>query len=61
MNKEKRPYEAPQLTVVCFKMERGYAASTQHDLLFDIFEFGASDESANYNVLYDYDNENDTW
>lgn len=23
----KRPYEAPQLTVVCFKTERGYAAS----------------------------------
>ena len=24
---EKRPYEAPQLTVVTFKTERGYAAS----------------------------------
>ena len=23
----KRPYEAPQLTVVCFKTERGYADS----------------------------------
>ena len=59
MNKEKRPYEAPQLTVVCFKTERGYAVSTPHDLLFDIFEFGASDDGAN--VLYDYDNESDTW
>lgn len=57
--KEKRPYESPQLTVVCFKMERGYAVSTPHTLEFDIFEFGASDESANN--LYDYDNENDTW
>lgn len=30
MNKEqteKKPYEAPQLTVVSFKVERGYAAS----------------------------------
>lgn len=61
MNKEKRPYEAPHLTVVTFKMERGYAASTPHALKFDIFEFGASDESANNNVLYDYGNENDTW
>ena len=56
--KEKRPYESPQLTVVCFKMERGYAASTPHAL---DFEFGASDEGTNNNVLYDYDNENDTW
>ena len=58
MNKEKRPYESPQLTVVCFKTERGYAASTPHAL---IFEFGTSDEETNNNVLYDYDNENDTW
>ena len=55
--KEKRPYEAPQLTVVSFKMEKGYAVSTQHDLLFDIF----SDDGAQNNVLYDYDNESDTW
>jgi hypothetical protein len=27
MNKEKRPYEAPALTVVSFKMEKGYAYS----------------------------------
>lgn len=60
MNKEKRPYESPHLTVVTFKMERGYAASTPHALKFDIFEFGTSDEETN-NVLYDYDNENDTW
>lgn len=61
MNKEKQPYEAPALTVVSFKTERGYAASTPHALKFDIFEFGASDEGTNNNVLYDYDNENDTW
>lgn len=29
MNKEKRPYEAPALTVVSFKMEKGFLASTQ--------------------------------
>ena len=27
LQNEKRPYEAPQLTVVSFKTERGYAAS----------------------------------
>lgn len=27
MNKEKQPYEAPALTVVSFKTERGYAGS----------------------------------
>lgn len=59
--KEKRPYEAPALTVVSFKMEKGYAVSTQPALLFDIFEFGASDDAAQNNVLYDYDNESDTW
>ncbi len=59
--KEKRPYESPQLTTETFKMERGYAASTPHTLKFDIFEFGASDEGTNNNVLYDYGNENDTW
>ncbi len=59
--KEKRPYESPHLTVVTFKMERGYAASTPHALKFDILEFWASDEGANNNVLYDYANENDTW
>ncbi len=29
MNKKKRPYEAPKLTVVTFKMEKGFLASTQ--------------------------------
>ncbi len=59
--KEKRPYESPHLTVVTFKMERGYAASSPHALKLDILEFWASDEGANNNVLYDYGNENDTW
>ncbi len=27
LTKDKRPYEAPQLTVVSFKMERGFAES----------------------------------
>ena len=60
MNKEKRPYESPQLTVVCFKTERGYALSLPQSLSFIIKEFGASAEGTD-NVLFDYDNENDIW
>ena len=38
VNKEKRPYEAPALTAVTFKMEKGYLASIEflsHDLFLD--------------------------
>ena len=60
MNKKKQPYEAPALTVVSFKTERGYALSLQQSLSFIIREFGVSAEGTD-NVLFNYDNENDTW
>ncbi|MBQ8703200.1 MAG: hypothetical protein IJ524_02360 [Bacteroidales bacterium] len=34
MKEEKKQYEAPQLTVVTFRTERGYAASSLNALLF---------------------------
>lgn len=36
-SKTKKDYETPQLTVVSFKMERGYASSTTYE--FDQFIF----------------------
>ena len=57
MHKEKQPYEAPALTVVTFRTERGYAASTKEVLSFDIWDNKETDN----NVIYDYDNESDVW
>ena len=54
MKKDKKQYEAPSLTAVSFKTERGYAASSAI-LLEQIFQF----ESGDPNVTQ-Y-NEDDSW
>ena len=52
VTKEKRPYEAPELTTVTFKTERGYAAS----------ELWLGSTSPSTNGLNDYDvQDNETW
>jgi len=57
MKKDKKQYEAPSLTAVSFKTERGYAASsaTLINEVERLFQF----ESSNPNVTQ-Y-NEDDSW
>lgn len=52
MKKEKRNYEAPSLTVVSFKTEKGYAISGPAKNL-------GSYDRTNYN--YDAENNDQTW
>ncbi|MBR3783340.1 MAG: hypothetical protein IKJ78_02585 [Bacteroidales bacterium] len=55
-NETKRTYLTPQLTVVQFRTERGYAiSSTVLDSEFHLFEFGSSDPNV---TQY---NEDDSW
>lgn len=55
-NETKRTYLTPQLTVVQFRTERGYAISSAVlGADFDLFEFGSSDPNV---TQY---NEDDSW
>ena len=47
MNTEKKQYVAPGLTVVTFKTERGYAASTPLESL-GLWESGESEQMETY-------------
>lgn len=56
--KEKRPYEAPALTVVSFKMEKGFAGSgglLDYLLVNDSWGGGGQGSVSDYNVT------NDAW
>lgn len=56
--KEKRPYEAPALTVVSFKMEKGFASSgglLDYLLVNDSWGGGGQGSVSDYNVT------NDAW
>ena len=60
MNKEKRPYEAPVLTVVSFKMEKGYAGSgglRNYRLINDAWGLGGIGQGS----ISDYNIINDAW
>ncbi len=54
----KKPYEAPQLTVVTFKVEKGFAVSGEMILneLNGLFSFDSNDASQNVSQ-YDYDDD----
>lgn len=56
MKKEKRNYEAPNLTVVSFKAEKGFALSGQ---VVTAKDFGNDYELTDY--AYDSENNNLTW
>lgn len=55
MTKEKKQYEAPSLTAVSFRMERGYGASAilKNELTNYWFEFDSNDPNV---TQYDQDN-----
>lgn len=59
MNKEKRPYESPQLTVVCFKMERGFAGSG--GLMNYILNNDSWGVESGQGAVSDYNVTNDAW
>ena len=46
LSKDKKPYEAPQLTVVTFKTERGYASSGLRSLWIGAWVSGSGDPNA---------------
>lgn len=53
-NKKRKSYESPQLTVVSFKTERGYqASSAKLDNDLHLFEFNSADP---YVTQYEADN-----
>lgn len=60
MNKEKQPYEAPALTVVSLKMEKGYAGSgglQNYRLINDAWGLGGIGQGS----ISDYNIINDAW
>ena len=58
--KEKKLYEAPALTTVSFKAERGYAASNiMQSMAFSILDFNATGDGSS-STLNDY-NTHDEW
>lgn len=59
LSKDKKPYEAPQLTVVTFKTERGYASSLTQSIWIGTW-IGSSDPG-NTNGLENYNIDNQTW
>ncbi len=56
--KIRRSYTAPQLTVVTFKAEKGFAVSGEMTLLTSLFSFGDNDDASQNVSQYDY---NDNW
>ncbi len=59
MMKNKKKYTAPQLTVVTFKMEQGYAASLLESMMF--WQSGDSEQVENYQQHETWNDGNGFW
>lgn len=60
LSKDKKPYEAPQLTVVTFKVERGYATSgVPSSLMF--WENSEQDNMENYETQENWHSGGQFW
>ncbi len=58
---EKQRYEAPRLTAVSFRTERGFAGSGDRARIFEFLEEGGGQDNARISEQRDQFNASDVW